>query len=860
MKQTFTLFTFILLSFLVHAQEPSLAWAKSIGGPGIDEGYSRAIDASGNVYITGFFNGTVDFDPGPGTFNLTAEIGYSHVFISKLDASGNFLWAKSMDGHYQGVSRSIAVDASGNVYTAGTFSGTADFDPSPGTYNLASAGLDNIFISKLDASGNFLWAKSTGIGYLNNAVNSIAVDASSNVYLIGAFTGTMDFDPGPGTFNLTSAGLGDIFVSKLDGAGNFLWAKRIGSNAEDIGNSITVVASGDIYFTGAFPGTVDFDPGPGTFNLTAIVTDIFVSKLDASGNFLWAKSMGGAGQDQGSSIAVDASGNVYTTGYFMGRGDFDPGPGIFNLTPLNNSGNQEIFISKLDASGNFLWAKNMGSIGNDVGNSIAVDASGNVYTTGYFSGTADFDPGPDTFNLTTSFSFSAIFVSKLDALGNFLWAKNMGGSIFDHGNSITVDATGNVYAAGTFSGTADFDPGPGTFNLTSNGNLDVFVVKWSQPVTCTPPTFLNNGMIVLDATCGKSDGNISIIPLSGTAPFQYSLDGGKTYVSGPDNGYTFRDLSAGTYQLRLKDAKGCESEVVQRTVNAIGCTVPPPPPPPADCTPPTFLNDGTIVANTTCGKSEGAIYLVPTSGTAPFLYSINGGASYVPSPDAVYGFTGLAAGTYSLRIKDSKGCESAIVTREVKAPDCPTTCTATTFLNNGMIVGHATCGASDGSLYLIPTSGTAPFFYSIDGGATYVSGPDGGTSIGNLAPGVYQLRIKDATGCQSDVVQKEVLALYGNCATASAKGGQLPLAAESSTAILAYPNPTKGVFRLQLSGTTGKVQVQVLNSNGAVVQQKRMNVNEGSTIDFNLSGKAKGLYFVRVVSEHGVQVAKVLVQ
>jgi hypothetical protein len=396
-------------------------------------------------------------------------------------------------------------------------------------------------------------------------------------------------------------------------------------------------------------------------------------------------------------------------------------------------------------------------------------------------------------------------------------------------------------------------------DLNGDGKSDLLisgVVYRNETVCspCTPPTFLNDGTIVANANCGNNDGALYIVPTSGTAPYLYSKDGGTTYVAGPNAGSGFQNLAAGTYRLRLKDANGCESAIVEREVK-LNCTT--------TCTPPTFLNDGTIVANTACGKNEGAIYIVPTSGAAPFMYSINGGTTYVSGPNNLYGFANLSAGTYKLRLKDANGCESAIVERTVSSINCPTTCTTPpTLLNNGMIIGHATCGANDGALYLIPTSGTAPFQYSINGGTTYVSGPDGGTSFTGLAPGTYQLRIKDANGCESAVVQKEVLALYGSCAMAglSTKSSALPQAAESSTAILAYPNPTKGVFRLQLRGTTGKVQVKVLNSNGAVVQQKRMNVNEGSTIDFNLSGKAKGLYFIQVVSEHGVQVAKVLVQ
>ena len=149
--------------------------------------------------------------------------------------------------------------------------------------------------------------------------------------------------------NLTSTGNEDIFISKIDAAGNFLWAERIGEIARDYGKSIAVDGSGNVYTTGNFQGTVDFDPGAGTSNLTSTgLDDIFISKLDAAGKFLWAKSMGGTSEDFGSYIAVDGSGNVYTTGWFKGTIDFDPGAGTSNLTSKGNS--WDIFISKLDSS------------------------------------------------------------------------------------------------------------------------------------------------------------------------------------------------------------------------------------------------------------------------------------------------------------------------------------------------------------------------------------------------------------------------------------------------------------------------------------------------------------------------------
>ena len=469
------LFIAISISSISLGQQADFEWAKAFGSSNFDKGNSITVDASGNVYTTGLFSGTVDFDPGAGLFNLTSAGGGTDVFIQKLDAYGNFIWAKTFGGTSTDHGNSISVDVFGNVYTAGFFSDTVDFDPGAGLFNLASAGNHDIFIQKLDASGNFIWAKAFGSTSTDFGL-SITVDASGNVYATGYFKGTVDFDPGAGTFYLNSAGgSGDVFIQKLDASGNFIWTKAFGSTLDDRAISITIDTSGNVYSTGYFQGTVNFDPGVGSFNLTSTGNnDVFIQKLDAAGNFLWAKAVGSNNIDNGYSIAVDPFGNVYTTGYFQGTLDFDPGGGSFNLT---SAGSYDAFIQKLDAAGNFIWAKACGGNFDDRGYAMTVDASGNVYTTGFFSDTVDFDPGGGTFNLTSEGVYD-VFVQKLDAAGNFIWAKALGSTSNDQGSSITVDPSGNVYTTGYFSGTVDFDTGAGTFNLS--GSFDVFVHKISQ--------------------------------------------------------------------------------------------------------------------------------------------------------------------------------------------------------------------------------------------------------------------------------------------------------------------------------------------------------------------------------------------
>jgi len=327
------------------------------------------------------------------------------ILYSSLKAQVNLQWAKQLKGTNNEIGTSIAVDASGNVYTIGYFDGTTDFDPDSTISNLTTAGYDDIFVSKLDASGNYVWAKKFGSTGFDDG-QSIAVDASG-VYITGTFTGTVNF----GTGNLTSAGNNDIFVVKLTTTGTTSWAKRIGGTLIDNATSLKLDGSANVIITGTFAGTVDFNPGAGTANLVSVGSqDIFILKLDASGNYVWAKNIGSMTSDGGWAVAVDGTNNVFVTGSFSGIADFDPSTtNNISLTPV---GGKDIFVLKLDASANYVWAKSFGGSNDEEGYSIAVDGSGNVVTTGFFYGTVDFDPGAGTSNLTSN--GYDIFVSKLN--------------------------------------------------------------------------------------------------------------------------------------------------------------------------------------------------------------------------------------------------------------------------------------------------------------------------------------------------------------------------------------------------------------------------------------------------------------
>lgn len=444
---------FSISSISVKAQ--SFAWAKRAGSSGAsvttpnwDKGL--CIDGSGNVYTISTFTGNVDFDPGPGTFTLNSNNGSN--IIQKLDAAGNLLWAKQ----YSIAAQSIAVDGGGTIYLTGNFTGTADFDLGSGVYNLTALGQD-VFIIKLSAEGNFLWAKQVG-GTLGESSSCINVSTSGNIYIGGSFGAensttsyTADFNSDPSVSNeLTTVGGRDGFILSLNSSGEFLWVRQKGTINTDAIACIAIDGNENIIYAGL-----------------SKYYNYFIEKVDLSNNLLWTTNL--ISGVQIFSISTDPNRNILVSGNFSGTVDFNPGTGVKNYTA---SSSQDGFLEKFDDNGNFLWAVHIRS--NGTANSIAADASGNVYTAGHFggNGNVDFDPGPGTFNLKAS--TRATYIQKLNANGNFIWVKQIAGDNKSRtfAKGIVVNTNGDIYTNFEFSGTIDVDPGTAKVSLTSFASLN----------------------------------------------------------------------------------------------------------------------------------------------------------------------------------------------------------------------------------------------------------------------------------------------------------------------------------------------------------------------------------------------------
>jgi len=453
-----------------------------------------AVDSSGNVFVTGSVQGTADFDPGPGTVNLTST-GGRDVFLAKYGPTGALVWAKAMrgaDSASVGQGAAVAVDPAGNVYLSGTVTGTVNFSP-PGRDSqlppvpegavVSAPGRNDVFVAKYDNGGNLVWARDVaGTAGSADTGYALAADASGNVAVAGAFQNTATF----GGQTLTAGGSFDAFVAELDASGRFVWARSTRgsgpSSAQAAG--VTFDGGGNVVATGFFSGAVDFDPGPAVLNLPyAGSRDAFVQKLDGAGNLVWARSAGGSDTDQGNSVAADGAGNLYVAGTFAATAAFDRGAGAARST-LGAGGYLDGFLWKLDPSGQFAWVDDMaaGGTGTAQATGVALDASGRVFVAGYYSGALGLDPAAPGVTFTSAGGYD-LFLGEYDASGGFRGGQSAGGPGFDTGFGIGVNGAGLVATAGRFSGPAAFGP----FGLPAQPGKAVFVAALTSSTASAPP-------------------------------------------------------------------------------------------------------------------------------------------------------------------------------------------------------------------------------------------------------------------------------------------------------------------------------------------------------------------------------------
>lgn len=468
----------------IVASTPSLkwAWARSAGGTGQGGPWRVAIDSSKNVYVSGWFGSVISF----GGTTLTS-VGDWDVFVCKYDPNGNLLWAKRYGGPNREEGESIATDRQNNIYISGYFEGTTQF----GNFSATSKGDRDIFITKCDSDGNVLWFTTAGgLGY--DEAHGVTLDTAGNIYTTGLFTQTATF----GQFTLTSRGNQDAFDMKCDPTGKILWAEQLGGYGDppgygydqgDRGIELIADAVGNTYLTGQFNGTSYF----GNDSLiSAGDQDIFVTKLNTSGNVLWAVRGGGTNSDCGQAVALDtAQKNVYAVGYFWGMN------AIFGDTTITGFDNNDAFLMKLDTSGNIRWIDDAGGANDDYGFGIAVDPFSNCYMSGAYSSS------PATFGNMNVNSVGGldIFVAEYDSNGAFDTVLVAGSPDPDLGHDIQPDQQGNFYLAGFYSDAINFDA---TQLTSTNGTEQAFLSKLhSSAPPKTPTVSSSQSQVINNSYC-----------------------------------------------------------------------------------------------------------------------------------------------------------------------------------------------------------------------------------------------------------------------------------------------------------------------------------------------------------------------
>ena len=561
-------FSFVVGFSQISAQ-PVMDWASTAGGEKNDRGYNVVASDDGNVFTMGTYVDTIIFKNGTNEYSLPGNEEYNNTYVQKISPDGELLWAIGYTG--LGVSavtgKEITIAPNGNIVLLAFFYGTIDADPGPNTYNLTAVeGLRNYFVTVLDIFGNFIWAKnSVQVGDFDD-IETIKVNTEGDFFIAGSFSNTVDFDSGDSSFLVTSAGDADAFVLKLNSIGQFVWVKTFGAAGLDNAPTLCLDPQSNVFISGWFVGSVDFDPGPDFRELisTGDPFNLYLLKLSTDGNFSWVTHFTQTDNVFVREITSDQFGNIYAISDLYGVVDFDPGVGVSELT---SAGGSDVSIVKYSNSGNFIWARGVGGSNYEFPAGIVTNSVGEVFCCGSFRGTADFDPGQEVFNLNSSDGWDDIFILKLSANGNLIWAEKTGGP----GNNQercwdiwTTDAD-EIYFTGQYRDIGIFNPGSSQGEYQNNGYEDSFTVKWMDSQTS-----INDGYNMSDINLYPNpvSNQLSIqsaVPLKNATISIYTATGlliQQNHVNGYSAYLDISEFAPGIYLLQIKELNALYSRII----------------------------------------------------------------------------------------------------------------------------------------------------------------------------------------------------------------------------------------------------------------------------------------------------------
>lgn len=832
-----------------HDTDGNLVWVKSIGGIYSDEVYSITFDNNDNFFILGTIQPFNDLDPGVGTY--TIDVSTSSFCIAKYNTAGSILWAKSL-GSYSVKPTSLALDNANNIIVVGNFTGnitgSLDFDGGIGTYTIAALSntvtgrYNNGFISKLDPTGSVLWVKSVQ----SEEINSVTCDQVGNIYTTGAYNGVTDFDPGVGTYSLTNNS--DMFILKLDDNGVFHWVKHLGG-AMRKGTIIKTGPLNNIYALGKSYSGGDIDPNSGIVLSSA---GIYIINLDTAGNTIWAKALANSISSSSnlyvSSIDLDNSGNIYTVGYIFpnsgNMADFDPGPGQALLYETN-------FVSKLNSSGNLVWAKNItgGVVGFGLyaaARGIVVDNNGAIIITGDFFGTVDFDPD---YPVISAASSSALKTDAYFLRLNQDYCSNL---------TLTIDSISNINCVSN----------QGYCYSHVSGGLPSYTYIWSNSTSqnSSVGTFTNSGiyqLLVKDTNNCQRASSFLINTYGITAAFDLSSGiSCNAFRPGVQSNIWLYTFNSGCINASGQTKILLDSLLTFNTSNPL----------------PDFVSGDTLIWNFTniCYDSTiQAIYIsVTTSSAAIINDTINiktivtplGGDiditnnikqfspvivnSYDPNDKRVYPVGQCATFdvlkskklTYTIRFQNT-GNANAINIHILDSLDSGLDISTlnvlysshqmyTEILNGNVLDFHFSNIQLPDSFSNEPNS-HGYIVYEI----LPISTLSDGVEIENRAYIYFDFNEPVITNMVTNTVYD---VLQNNCIDVSVNE------LSDSLQILLYPNPTSGIFNIKFEKIQRNVKVDVLNVLGELIYS--FSESDKSNINLRLD-EENGIYLVKVINE-----------
>ena len=463
------------VGYVYYGSVGDTGWAVTWGGT--TTGYNSytnsalcaAVDINGNIFVGGDFEEEVDLDPGPGEDKKEAQGPMTDATLSKFSSDGEYLWGVFWGSPKPYTLSIIATDSEGNVYAAGKAKGTTDFDPGPGKHVIHDS--YGTYISKFSPDGEHLGVIQLG----DIGVTELKFDNADNMYVLGSFQETVDFDPGPGEAIRTVQGDYDAYLSMFNPDWQFVDVFTWNGTGSIYAHCMEFGNYGQVFISGTFRGTIDLDPGPGVDNyFSNQLSDVFLLMFTHDGTIQWIRAWGSPGVEFMRSMSIDSLDTVYVVGNFSQEVDFDPGDG--DDIHMSN-GLMDNFLSKFNTDGIYQGGFTWGNDNFDFVEDVECDEIDNLYVAGYFSDTIDFDPGPGEDFHNAGDYFADIYLSKFSSDGTYIWTRTWGSTQGDSCYDVALDGSDSIYLVGEFWKTMDFDPGPGIDEHVSHGSEDAFLLK-----------------------------------------------------------------------------------------------------------------------------------------------------------------------------------------------------------------------------------------------------------------------------------------------------------------------------------------------------------------------------------------------